>query len=175
VSVENSPPKPVTGSQPAAPPTGSHPAAERRADPHERIDGLRAWLAQVDRKLGIRTYAIGAAAVLALAAGIVGVVLALQNQDDTSTVKDDVRSLRTQIGADDRSASQAAEDQVQALTGRLDQLDNRIKALESEGHTTDQRLQVAEDDIDDLRNQISDLQSNQPAGSNGGSGGTGSP
>jgi uncharacterized protein HemX len=172
--VEATPPQPPPAPRQAQSPTGSQPAAPR-ADPHERIDGLRAWLAQVDRKVGIRTYALGAAAILALAAGIVAVVLALQNQDDTTTVRDDVQALRTQIGAVDKSASQAAEEQVQALTGRLDQLENRIKALETEGRTSDQRLQVVEDDIDDLRNQISDLETSASSGGGGGSGGTGTP
>jgi polyhydroxyalkanoate synthesis regulator phasin len=172
--MEATPPQRPPGTE-AAPGTGSQPAQAPRADPHERIDGLRAWLAQIDRKLGIRTYAIGAAAVLALAAGIVALVLAFQNQDDTNSIKDDMQALRTQLGAVDKSASQAAEDEVQALTGRLDQLENRIKALESEGHTTDQRLGVAEDDIDDLRKQISDLESSNAGGGAGGTGGTGGP
>jgi polyhydroxyalkanoate synthesis regulator phasin len=173
--MEARPPQPPpTGAEPARA-TGSQPVQGPRADPHERIDGLRAWLAQLDRKLGIRTYALGAAVVLALAAGIVALVLALQTQDDTNSIKDDMQGLRTQLGAVGKSASQAAEDEVQALNGRLDQLENRIKTLEGKSHTSDQRLGVVEDDIDDLRRQISGLEASTTGGGAGGSGGTGSP
>ena len=78
-------PKPVTGEQPAADPHST--------DPHERIDGLRAWLAQVDRKLGIRTYALAAGIVLALAAAAVALVFALQLQEDSAT-NDDLQALK---------------------------------------------------------------------------------
>ena len=74
--------KPPTGEQPA--PGGAAgqppPARSRAASPpqstEEQIEGLRAWIAQVDRRLGVRSVAGGVAVVLALAAGIVGVVLA---------------------------------------------------------------------------------------------------
>src|SRR5688500_2241646 len=84
---------------PAAKPDAGSPAAKRKPseDPHERLDGLRAWLAQVDRKVGVRTYAGGAAVVLALAAGIVGVVLALSAKDESAT-KAEVEALREEIG-----------------------------------------------------------------------------
>src|SRR5918996_3547537 len=74
-------PKPATGeqSEPATGDEAKQATGEREAapdphttDPHERIDGLRAWLAQVERKLGIRTYAFAAACVLALAGAAVG-------------------------------------------------------------------------------------------------------
>src|SRR5919108_2621886 len=89
--------KPATGEQAAAPDPHS-------TDPHERIDGLRAWVAQVNRKLGIRTYAFAAASVLALAAAAVAIVFALQLQEDSAT-NDDLDELRNQIGAVEKSAS----------------------------------------------------------------------
>jgi septal ring factor EnvC (AmiA/AmiB activator) len=143
----------------------------KEAEAQEHIDGLRAWLAQVDRKLGIRTYALAAAVVLALAAGIVGLVLTLQTQDDVNTLEDELQGLRTQLGAVDKSASQAAEEEAQALTDRMDQLESRVSGLEDDRRTSDRRMQVVEDDIDDLRTQISDLESSQQTGS-GGSGTT---
>ena len=104
---------PTTGSHPVAPPTtGSHAALQ---SPAEQISGLRAWIAQVDRKLGIRTYALGAAVVLALAAGIVGVVLAVGAKDDSAT-KDEVRALRDQVSSVSKEASQAAQDDVASLS-----------------------------------------------------------
>ena len=164
---------PPTGEQPAAgqqPAAGEQPVTGQektgpRPDPHERIDGLRAWIAQLDRKLGIRTYAIGAAAVLALAGAAVGIVLAMQAQDDTDNAQESVQELRTQLGTVGENASQAAQDEVQSLSGRLDKLASRVSTLEQDGKTSGKRIQVVEDDIADLRTKISDLESSSSGGS----------
>jgi uncharacterized protein HemX len=145
-------PKPRGGGATPQPATARTPSA----DPHERIDGLRAWLAQVDRRLAIRTYAIGAAVVLALAAGIVGVVLAISAKDESAT-KDDFRALSEQLEAVEQEATQAAEEEVGALTDRVDALDQQLSAIASSQRTTEDELSVVQDDIDDLRQQISNL------------------
>ena len=127
-----------------------------RETPEQRIEDLRAWIAQVDRKLGVRTYALGAAVVLALAAGAVGVVLALGAKDESAT-KDEVRSLRDQVEAVQQEASQAAEEDVATLTDQLDALEGRVNTIASGQRTTESELSVVQDDIDDLRTQISGL------------------
>ena len=48
----------------------------------------------LDRRLGIRTYLLGAISVLGLAAGVVAVVFVLQLKQDAAT-KDDVDALST--------------------------------------------------------------------------------
>jgi uncharacterized protein HemX len=136
----------------AAKPTTGQAAAS--ADPQERIDGLRAWLAQVDRKLGVRSYAGGAAIVLALAAGIVGVVLALSAKDESAT-KDDLAKLRDQVAEVSQQASAAAEEQVGSLADRVQALEEQVSSLSGDQRTTERELQVAQDDIDDIRTQIS--------------------
>jgi uncharacterized protein HemX len=133
------------------------------ADPQERIDGLRAWLAQVDRKLGVRSYAGGAAIVLALAAGIVGVVLALSAKDESAT-KDEVSSLRNQVEQVSQEASAAAEEQVGSLADRVDAIEQQLSSLSADKTTIERELEVVQDDIDDLRNQISDLESSPSGG-----------
>ena len=116
---EKPPPSAQASATPPASATRKVTAApQARADPHERIDGLRAWVAQVDRKLGVRTYVGAAIAVLALAAAAVGLVLTLSLKQDAAT-NDDVQSLRDQISAVQQSASQAAQKDVQALDQRL--------------------------------------------------------
>jgi uncharacterized protein HemX len=147
------------------PATGQGPAA-RPATTEERIEGLQASVAQVDRKLGIRTYAIGAGVVLALAAGIVGVVLAISAKDESAT-KDEVRALRDQVGAVSEEATQAAEESVQSLSARLDSLESRLNELSSSQRTADDELSVVKDDIQDLRNQISDLETSAGASDTG--------
>src|ERR671910_2336913 len=74
-------PKPAPGpqqGQPGGPQRPPQPAAGKppSVDPHERIDGLRSWLAQVERRVALRTYIGAAIGVLALAAGGAGIFLA---------------------------------------------------------------------------------------------------
>src|SRR5215208_2601071 len=84
---------PKAGAQtPTAPPT--RPA--RPVGPNERIDGLRAWVAQVDRKLGVRTYIGAALTLLALAAAGVALFFALQAKQDSAT-KSELDSVRSQL------------------------------------------------------------------------------
>lgn len=148
--------------------------ASHATNPHERIDGLRAWLAQVDRKLGVRTYAFAAATVLALAAAAVAIVFALQLQEDSAT-KSDLDDLRGDLGAVEQQASEAATDEVDALSDRLDALEGEVDALRGDQRTTSEELQVVQDDIEDLRTEISDIESSPSGGtgSSSGSGGTG--
>ena len=155
---------------------GSEPEAQpqpvvRPLDPHERIDGLRSWLAQVDRKLGVRTYALGAACVLALAAGAVGIVLALSVQRDAAT-DDELATLRKEVAAAKHSATQEAEQSVQSINARLEQLEADFGELTSDQKTTEREVSVVQGDIRDLQDQVSSLRSSSSGG--GGNGG-GSP
>jgi polyhydroxyalkanoate synthesis regulator phasin len=160
--------KPATGEQPAAKPgeeqakpaTGEQPKTGEQAalaEPHERIDGLRSWVAQVDRKLGIRTYALGAACVLGLAGAAVALVLTLQTQEDAAT-KDEADALRTQIEEVERSAFEATEEGVASLSERLDAVEGRVSGLRGDLDTTTEEISVIQDDIDELRDQISQLE-----------------
>jgi uncharacterized protein HemX len=167
-------PKPPTGSQPATPApageaakpnTGNEPAPAQTPD--QQLAGLRAWVAQVDRKLGIRSYAGAAALVLALAAGIVGVVLAVSAKDESAT-KDEVSALSEQIESVSEEASATVEDDVASLRERLDGLQTRLDSLAAGQRTSDRELDVVQSDIDELRNQISDVRR-----SSGGGGGVG--
>ena len=151
----------VEGSPPATP--------QAPADPQERIDGLRAWVAQVDRKLGVRTYVGTAIAVLALAAAAVGLALTLSLKQDAAT-DDDIRSLRDQISAVERSASQAAQEDVQALDRRLTELEAEVNRISAGQTTTRRELKVVQDDIKELRSQVSQARSSSDGGSQGSQG-----
>lgn len=144
--------KPTPG---AEPPAAATPAPEPAPT---SLDGLRAWVAQLDRKLGTRFYALGAAAVLALAAGIVAIVLALGVKDDSAT-KSDLAKLRDEVAGVEQSASQAAQEEVAALGDRVSQLESQLQALRGDQTSTDQEISVLQDDIEDLRNDISSLDS----------------
>ena len=155
--------KPPTGEQPAPggaegkPATGSQPAASPPQSTEEQIEGLRAWIAQIDRKLGIRSVAGAIAIVLALAAGIVGVVRAMSAKDESAT-KAEVTSLRDQVSASTREVSQAAEDDLTEINDRIDALETRVSTIASSQRTTESEIQVVQDDIDELRGQLTDLE-----------------
>lgn len=167
---------------PAAPPLAKPPAdaatpgAAPAAKPEpveERIDGLRAWIAQLDRRLGIRTWVGAVALVLALAAGIVGVVLAIDARDESAT-KADARALSEQIDAVQKEASSTAQRTVAQLNERVDALEQRMNTIASGQRTSDSKLSVVEDDINELRSQIAALE--RTANSGGSSlGGGGKP
>jgi uncharacterized protein HemX len=140
------------GTKPAATPTPPT-TPQAPADPHERIDGLRAWVAQLDRKLGVRTYLGAALAVLALAAAAVALVLTLNLKQDAATNRD-VQSLRDQISAVEQSASQAAQEDVRALEQRVAELEDDVNRISTGQTTTRRELKVVQDDIKELRSQV---------------------
>ncbi len=158
----------------AGKPEPAQPAAapQAPADPQERIDGLRAWIAQVDRKLGVRTYVGAAVAVLALAAAAVGLVLTLTLKQDAAT-EGDVTSLRDQISAVEQSASEAAQEGVQGLDRRLTELEDEVNRLSTGQTTTRRELKVVQDDIKELRDEVSSASgsSSGDTSSSGSSGG----
>ena len=127
--------------------------AAASADPAEKLEGVHAWVAQLDRKLSTRFYALGAAAVLALAAGIVAVVLALGVQDDSAT-KAQLTELRDQVDNATKSASDAAQDDLAELDARLAEVETQIEQIEGAQSASTRELSVVQDDIADLREQI---------------------
>lgn len=152
--MEAGPPNPPP--KPAKPPTGERQVAAER--PATTLDGLRAWVAQLDRKLGVRFYALGAAVVLALAAAIVALVLALGLEEDSAT-RADVEALRDEVAEVQESAADAARKEISTLSDRLDQLESQLRSLRSDSATAEQRLSVVEDDIGDLRTDLSRVES----------------
>ena len=127
--------------------------AAASTDPAEKLEGVHAWVAQLDRKLQTRFYALAAAAVLALAAGIVAVVLALGVQDDSAT-KAQLEELRDQVDNATQSASDAAQDDVADLDERLSEIESQLESLRSDQSATSREISVVQDDVADLRDQI---------------------
>ena len=127
--------------------------AAASADPAEKLEGVHAWVAQLDRKLSTRFYALGAAAVLALAAGIVAVVLALGVQDDSAT-KAQLTELRDQVDNATKSASDAAQDDVAELDARLAEVESQIEQIQGAQSASTRELSVVQDDVAALREQI---------------------
>jgi hypothetical protein len=116
-------------------------------------------LAQLERKLGTRTWAGAVLLVLSLATAIVALVIAFDARDSAAT-KDEVDQISAQLSGIAEDASKAGDLQksVDALSGRLDSLEDEVAGLSGAGSDVDGRLGVVEDDIEDLRQQISGLE-----------------
>jgi hypothetical protein len=151
--MEGTPQQPPAPGQPGVP----QPGAAQPADPRQEIEALRAWVDDVDRRLKVRTYAGMVIAVLALAAGIVALILAMQAKDDSAT-KAEVQDVREQIATVEESAGQVTADDLDAVTKRVSALEDQIGTLTDDRSSTEQKISVIEDDIQDLRDQIADLE-----------------
>ena len=141
------------GAPPPEQPVKTPQEAAASPDPAEKLEGVHAWVAQLDRKLQTRFYALGAATVLALAAGIVAVVLALGLQDDSAT-KAQLAELRDQVDNATQSATDAAQDDLSDLEARLAEIESQLESLSSDQGATNREISVVQDDIADLREQI---------------------
>jgi uncharacterized protein HemX len=161
------PPTPPSGRPPQPGPTPPPQQPPKPADPQQRIDGLRSWIAQLERKLGLRTYIGAALVVLALAAGGAGIFLALRVERDAATDAD-VENLREELTGVEQAAAQAAQEDVQSLGQRITDLEDQISRLQSQLRSQSNEQSVTEDDIQDLRDQISELDT----GGTGAAGGT---
>jgi len=146
---------------------------ERGSEPTEPRD-QQAWLAQLDRRLSTRTYIGAAAAVMALAAAIVALVLAIDASDNSAT-KGDVKRLEQELAvvAEDAGSAADVQDSIDSLSGRIDALQDSVDSAAGSNDQLQKRLGVVEDDIEDLRRQLSDLESQATSGGTGsGSGGS---
>jgi septal ring factor EnvC (AmiA/AmiB activator) len=137
------------------------------------LEGVRAWIAQLDRKLGTRTYAGAALLVLTLAAAIVALVLAIDARDNSAS-KSDLDQVRQELSGVAEQAGEAGdlESSLDSVTDRLDTLEKQVGDLESSDSDRSDQIGVIEDDIEDLRQQISDLESGG-TGTTDSTGGTG--
>jgi cell division protein FtsB len=98
------------------------------------LDGLRAWIGEVERKLGMRTRVFLVLAAIAIAGAAAGIYLALDAADE-SVSKDEVRALQEQVeaasGAIGTTGGETAA--VAALEGEVKALREQIAELRSEG------------------------------------------
>ncbi len=150
------PPQPPPGAQPPGTQPPRPPKPGHELNPHDRIDGLSTWIGQLERKLRIRSWLALAVGAVALAAAIVAIVLIQGTREDSATDAD-VQNLRQELTGVEQSASKAAQDDVQSLSSRLSTLEDDVGKLRRNQSTTDDELSVVQDDINDLRTQISDL------------------
>lgn len=143
-------------------------AATPDADTPSATEAEGEDLARLERKLGVRTYAGAAAVILALAAAIVAIVLAIDARDNSAT-KSELNRVERALGgvADDASSFADAQENIDALSERVDSLEDELGTLATADKDAQGRVDVIEDDIEDLRQEISDLGTAAETGSGG--------
>lgn len=125
--------------------------------PRPTLEGLRAWLATLDRKIGTRTYLGAAAVILAIATSAVAIVLAIDARDNSAD-NDDLNAISERVN-ELESGSTAAFDAT-AFEARLTAIEDQLADAgdAAGGSDTAKRLEVLEDDVEELREQISQLE-----------------
>lgn len=138
--------------------TGASGPTGATAPPRPTPEGLRAWLATLDRKVGIRTYLGVAAVILALATSAVAIVLAIDARDNSAS-NDDLNTISERVNELDE-ASQIDPTTIDGLEARVTAIEDQLSDAGSSagGGDTSARLDVLEDDVEELRNQISELE-----------------
>lgn len=93
------------------------------------LDGLRAWIGVVERKLTMRTRVFLVLVAIAIGGAGAGIVLAIDAQDNAVS-KDDLQSVRDELSG---SVAPAEAPDVSALEAEIDALQGEVASLRSEG------------------------------------------
>lgn len=104
-----------------------------------RIDGLRGWLDQIERKQGRMTYFGAAGLLIAIAAAGAALYFGITTHNDAATKSDldqvekDIAALRTEV----TKANQGKQSLNQTLTS----IQQQLKSLQAKQQQTDQQIQ----------------------------------
>ncbi len=104
------------------------------------LDGLRAWIGLVERKLQMRTRVFLVLVAIAVGGAGAGVYLAVEAQQDQVT-EGDLRALQeelqAEIGASEARAPAEADEesaaQISSLTSQVEALRGKVESLEGKG------------------------------------------
>jgi hypothetical protein len=92
------------------------------------IDGLRAWIGEVERRLAIRTRVFLALAVIAIGAAGAALYFAISTREDAVS-EGDVQQLQQQL---EGQIQQAGTGAVTAPSSELSALESQVKALQAQ-------------------------------------------
>jgi hypothetical protein len=106
-----------------------------------RIDGLRGWLDQIERKQSRMTYFIVAGILIALATAGVALYLGITNNQDSATTSD-VDGLKDQISKLE-SGQAATQSQLKAINDQLSALNGRVTTAERSAQAAKQQAAAA--------------------------------
>jgi hypothetical protein len=92
------------------------------------LDGLRAWIGMVERKLTMRTRVFLVLTAIAIGGAAAGIVLAIDAQNN-SVSKDDLQSVRDELAG---TSAPTEAPQTSELEAQIETLRGEIAALRSE-------------------------------------------
>jgi hypothetical protein len=95
------------------------------------LDGLRAWIGEVERKLGIRTKVMLALAAIAIGLAGAGIYLAIDTREGAVS-EGDVQELQQELEGQIDAQGGAGGAEASALEAEIDALRSQLEALESE-------------------------------------------
>jgi hypothetical protein len=94
------------------------------------LDGLRAWIGEVERKLGVRTKVMLALAVIAIAVAGAGIYLAIDTREKAVS-EGDVKALQESLEQKIDTVSGGSE--IAPLKSEVAALKAQVEKLESSG------------------------------------------
>jgi hypothetical protein len=97
------------------------------------LDGLRAWIGEVERKLGMRTRVFLVLAAIAVGGAGAAIYLAVEAHNDQVSADDlhaVAEKLQTEIAAQEAEPPEGAGGEASALELEVRQLQAKVKALE---------------------------------------------
>lgn len=97
------------------------------------LDGLRAWIGLVERKLTMRTRVFLVLVAIAIGGAGAGIVLAIDAQNDAVT-KSDLQTVRDELAG---TTAPAEAPQASELEAELETLQAEVAALRAEGGSKD--------------------------------------
>jgi hypothetical protein len=98
------------------------------------LDGLRAWIGEVERKLGARTRVFLVLVALAIGGAGAAIYLALDTRDQAVS-EDEVQRLQEQIDGLEAGATGGADPRISQLELELDALKAQLESSEGKGAT----------------------------------------
>jgi hypothetical protein len=98
------------------------------------LDGLRAWIGEVERKLGVRSRVFLVLVAIAIGGAGAGIYLALDAGYEGAS-EADVQKLQEQIDALEGEAAAGTDPRVSQLEAELDALRAQVEGLKGKGAT----------------------------------------
>lgn len=143
----------MEGSETPTPPSMPPGSGGAPPDPHERIDGLRRWINELDEKLKKRSLAGAVALVAALGLGGAGLGVALTQEDEGPT-QAQIGRLQAQIAelqSENTTAGGEVEENLDAVAKAVDRLIKQIEDFQGDRKSFNQELSAIRQDIRQLR------------------------
>ena len=109
------------------------------------LDGLRAWIGEVERKLGMRTRVFLVLVAIAIGAAGAAIYLAIEAEGDNGLNADEVRALISeQAGSGSSSQVSALESQVLELRTEVEDLQAKAKPPQTEAKPPQKEIPESE-------------------------------